>query len=63
MKSWRTTLFGVLLAIAGGLQQYGVHVGKVGNGDYLGLVQVVSALGLGMSARDNKVSSEDAGIK
>ncbi len=61
--SWRTTLFGLIFAVFGVAQQYGVKVGHVGNGDWLGFGQSI-ALAAGLaSARDNKVSSEDAGIK
>ncbi len=62
-RSWKTTLFGVILGIVGAAQQYGIKVGHVGNGDWLGLAGIVSAVGLGASARDNNVSSEEAGAK
>jgi hypothetical protein len=61
--SWRTTLFGFIFAAISIAGQYGVKVGRVGNGDWLGLAQAVAMGGLAASARDNKVSSEDAGIK
>ena len=53
----------MLLGLIAVAQQYGIKVGKVGNGDWLGLAGAAAAVGLGASARDNKVSSEDAGIK
>ncbi len=62
-SSWKTTLFGLILGATAVLGQYGVKLGKVGNGDYLGLVQAIAAMGLGASARDNKVTSEQAGAK
>ena len=62
-SSWRTSIFGILLGLIAVAQQYGIKVGKVGNGDWLGLAGAAAAVGLGASARDNGVSSEDAGIK
>ncbi len=61
--SWRTTLFGLILGAVGVAQQYGIKVGRVGNGDWLGLAGTMAAVGLGASARDNKVTSEEAGAK
>ena len=52
MKNWKTTLFGILLGLSTALSQYGVKIGHVGQGDYLGLVQVIAAIGLGASAKD-----------
>ena len=59
MKSWRTTLGGVLAAIGMGVSElpfeWAAGVGKA-----------LSAIGLallGLTARDNKVSSETAGAK
>lgn len=56
MKNWKTSLWGGFLAILLGLQTYGVKIGHVGNGDYLGLVTAVAAAGLGLSAKDNNVT-------
>ena len=57
-KSWKTTLGGVLASVGALL--------SAGDGIYknigVGLATVGSLL-LGIAARDNSVSSEDAGIK
>lgn len=54
--SWKTTLWGAILAMTMGASQYGITVGKVGKGDYLGLAQVVSAAMLGLSSKDKDVT-------
>lgn len=60
MKSWRTTLAGAIAAL-------GTYLSTVDDPAWLQIVgQVMLAVGmliLGGSARDNKVSSEEAGAK
>lgn len=60
MKSWKTTLFGLIGAIGAFLvtvqDPAWLHlVGQVLNG--------VALVGLGASARDNKVTSQDVGAR
>jgi hypothetical protein len=52
-NSWKTTLFGGILATLLGLQTYGVKIGHVGNGDFVGLATAVAAGALGASSRDH----------
>ena len=52
MKNWKTTLAGLVLAVLGGLQLYGVKIGHVGSGDYVGLLQTIVGLALGVYAKD-----------
>lgn len=59
MKNWKTTLWGGLLAILLGLQTYGVKIGHVGNGDYVGLATAIAAGALGVSSKDNNVTGGD----
>ncbi len=64
MKSWKTTLGGVA-AILGGL---GLVAKMISDGDYGSdkIMSAVAAIGAGFTgifARDNNVTSEDAGIK
>jgi hypothetical protein len=56
MKNWRTTLFGAILGITMAMSQYGIKIGHVGQGDYLGLIQVAAAILLGGSAKDKNVT-------
>lgn len=56
MKNWKTTVFGFILAALVGLQTYGVKIGHVGQGDYIGLATAVAAAGLGASSKDNNVT-------
>ena len=62
MKSWKTTLGGVgaLLTAAGMI----VHNLQVGNWDnYKEIIGLVTAGWIGLHARDNNVTSEQAGAK
>jgi hypothetical protein len=58
MKSWKTTLFGILTAAAGGVATTATdpQVGKWG-----ALLSAVFAGLIGLFSRDNKVTSEQAG--
>lgn len=60
MKSWKTTLGGVMLAI-------GTPLANVTSPNWVHLLGLAlttaGGLILGASARDNNVSSEDAGLK
>lgn len=62
-SSWQTTTAGILSALGGSL--VGAHLGP--DMQWLGTIgQVLLAGGtlwMGAAARDNKVSSEDAGAK
>lgn len=61
-KSWKTTIGGLALAIGQGLNAQGESLGTWASP--LGqILSILGALFLGFNARDNKVSSEDAGIK
>lgn len=59
-SSWRTTAFGLIGAV-------GAYLVTAKDPAWLSIVgQILSAIaiaGVGMSARDSKVSSEDAGVK
>lgn len=55
-KNWKTNLFGGLLAVVMSLQTYGVKVGHVGQGDFLGLSTAIFAGLLGLSAKDSNVT-------
>lgn len=64
MKSWKTTLGGVAAILAG----LGLIAKMVSDGDYNAekLMAAVAAVGAGFTgifARDNNVSSEEAGVK
>ena len=57
--SWKTTVAGILLGV-------GTPLSAAGEGIYKTIGIALATLGgllMGFSARDNKVSSEDAGIK
>lgn len=57
MKSWRTTALGIIAAATLAIS---------GMEDGIGVTEAISAVAiavLGFLARDNSVSSEDAGIK
>lgn len=59
MKSWKTTLGGILLGI-------GTPLAGAGEGIYKTIGLILATIGgvlLGVTARDNKVSSEDVGVK
>ena len=58
MKSWKTTLGGVLLAIGGwaSTQSDPWWIYKAG-----GIINIIGALLLGGAARDNNVTSEQVG--
>ena len=60
MASWRTTVFGILAAAGTGLLAVKdpAWVATLGQ-----IMAAIGAAGVGLSARDNKVSSEQAGIK
>lgn len=62
MKSWKTTVIGVLTALGAGASA--IKAFLEGDTDIAGtsVVVLVGALGH-IFARDNNVSSEDAGIK
>lgn len=60
-SSWRTTLGGILVALGQGFQAV-KPVGEMS--DTIGqLATLIGALVLGLSARDNNVTSEAAGAK
>ena len=65
MKSWKTTVFGIcaiLTALAGAVKLL-VDGDPATNPDWTAVIAAVAA-GIGLvAARDNKVSSEDVGIK
>ena len=59
MKSWKTSLGGILLGV-------GVPLSTVGEGIYKTIGVVMSSVGgilMGIAARDNAVTSENAGAK
>lgn len=59
MKSWKTTLGGILLGV-------GTPMSAAGEGIYKTIGVALATLGgilVGVAARDNNVSSEDAGAK
>ncbi len=58
-KSWKTTLGGILLAIGGFFLTQDFAFAEI----IASVVNAVGALLLGTQARDNDVSSEDAGVK
>ncbi len=55
-KSWKTTLGGILSATGLGLKNAPPNVAQ-----WADLITILGTLLLGFSARDNNVSSEDAG--
>jgi len=57
MKSWRTTALGIVAAIAAAL------AGLDGGISLAEGISAAAIAALGVLARDNSVSSEDAGIK
>lgn len=60
-SSWKTTLGGILVALGQGFQTV-KPVGEMS--DTIGqLTTLIGALVLGLSARDNAVTSEQAGAK
>jgi len=61
MKNWKTTLFGVLAALPSFLHGAGVHVGHVGQGDWLTFVQGLLVAGLGLAAKDSNVTGGSVG--
>lgn len=64
MKSWKTSLAGVS-TVLGGIAALAAMVAK-GNYDGAGISAAIAAITSGfglMFARDNKVSSEDVGIR
>jgi len=65
MKSWKTTVFGVcaiLTAVAGAVSLL-ADGDSATNPDWTAVCAAVAA-GIGLiAARDNKVSSEDVGVK
>lgn len=65
MKSWKTTTTGIITAVTAILSAIGLILdgNPQTNPDYAATIAAVTA-GLGLVfARDNKVSSEDAGAK
>lgn len=56
MKSWKTSLGGILSATGIGLKQAPPAVSQ-----WSDLVTIIGTLLLGLGARDNNVSSEEAG--
>lgn len=61
-RSWKTSLGGILTALAAGLTQKPDALGEWTQ-PVAGILAIVGPLLIGMSARDNNVSSEDAGAK
>lgn len=60
-KSWKTTAGGIIAAIGVGISQSMGDVAWLRTvGEFL---QMLGALVIGFSARDNKVTSEQAGLK
>lgn len=60
MASWKTTVFGIIGAVGTFLinQKDPAWLGIVGQ-----ILMAIGSAGVGMSARDNKVTSEEAGAK
>jgi hypothetical protein len=65
MKSWQTTVAGVtaILAIVVGVVKVLTDGDPATNPDWNAVVAGLSAGVVGLCARDNKVSSEQAGVK
>ena len=64
-SSWRTTLSGVFAGIVLllGQAQTLLDDDETTNPEYTVIMAAIGMLGLGISSRDNAVSSEDAGAK
>jgi hypothetical protein len=60
MKSWKTTVCGIIAAAAAGVASADMDpiVTKIA-----GIIAAIATAALGYFARDNKVTSEDAGAK
>ncbi len=58
MKSWKTTVAGIIAAAAGGVASAGLDpvITKVA-----GIVATIATAAIGFFARDNNVTSEQAG--
>ncbi|HZU21891.1 MAG TPA: hypothetical protein VE998_03605 [Terriglobales bacterium] len=52
MTNWKTTVAGIVLAVATYAQQAGIHVGHIGSTDFVGAIGSVAALLLGFYAKD-----------
>ena len=65
MKSWRTTVLGIIAALVILLTQaQAVLDDDPGTGvDWTKVTEALAILGIGVAARDNKVTSEQAGAK
>ena len=65
MKSWRTTVLGIIAALVILLTQaQAVLDDDPGTGvDWTKVAEALAILGIGVVARDNKVTSEQAGAK
>jgi hypothetical protein len=60
MKSWKTTLFGILTAAAGGVATTSTDPQT---GKWAMLIGAICTGLMGIFSRDNKVTSEQAGAK
>lgn len=65
MASWRTTVLGIIAGLMLLLPQIGAVVDDdpQTNPQWEQIIAALSAMGIGVSARDNKVASERAGAK
>jgi hypothetical protein len=52
MTNWKTTVAGIVLAVATYAQQAGLHLGHIGNTDFVTAIGSVAALLLGFYAKD-----------
>ena len=52
MNNWKTTVAGIVLAASTYAQQAGIHVGHLGNTDFVTAIGSVAALLLGFYAKD-----------
>ena len=52
MNNWKTTVAGIVLAASTYAQQAGIHVGHIGNTDFVSAFASVAALLLGFYAKD-----------
>lgn len=62
MKSWKTTLAGIAAILTGAGMLFTGIIGKSGEEVMTGISSIIAGVGL-LTARDNDISSEEAGIK
>lgn len=56
MKNWKTTLAGAIFGLLLLLQQQGVKIGHIGDGDWLGVSVAAAAAVAGYVAKDKSVT-------